>query len=167
MTMIELVLAVAIAAIVLSMIMLFISRSADGFRHTSETVNLQMEAQTAINHLSNLAMEAVELNFYTTLEDKRFTFRFVRKDASYHEYEEYITIIYGIASRKLYHVSVTDYDQAKTVIPVMKNHFLADYIEDLRIENSPDNKSLTIYLVLSLGEDKYELNKKVKLRNRN
>jgi prepilin-type N-terminal cleavage/methylation domain-containing protein len=55
-SLLELIIAMMIAAIILSMIFLFINSASKGFRKTNDNVNLQIEAQTIINQLSNLVM---------------------------------------------------------------------------------------------------------------
>lgn len=165
--MIEMVVAMAIAAIILTIIMLLIRGTSNSFEHTSNEVNLQMEAQTTMNQLTNQAMEAVELQPEITWDEKRYTFRYVRHDSENREYEEYITIVYDIETKKLFQITVTDFEEGKSIVPIMKDNFLADYIEDLVITLNPNGKSLTIHLKLSLGRDEYEMSKKVKLRNKN
>ncbi len=153
--MIELVIAMAIAAVVISMIMFFISVAAKSFRRTSDDVNLQMEAQTTINQISNLAMEAKAVDIWNGTDDIRYTFQY--NDT------EFKTIILVSDEKKLYQVSTTGFEDAKTVSYNMQQNFLAEYVQSLVLTS--ENKSVTIDLSLSLGEDQYQISKTIKMRN--
>jgi hypothetical protein len=61
---IELIISIAIAAIILSMVALMINTAAKSFKHTNEDVNLQMEAQITINQLNSYIMEATDVAKY-------------------------------------------------------------------------------------------------------
>ena len=155
-SLIELIIGVLIAAIVLSMILLFLNSASKGFRRTNDDVNLQMEAQTIINQISNLAMEATDMEPYLDIPDeKRFIFMY--------KLDEYYTIIHH--GGFLYQVSTTDIEQAKVEGYSKELHLLAEYVESLDIEHTSDSKTIDIILRLSLGKDSVELKKKVKLRN--
>lgn len=156
-SLIELVIALGIAAIVLSMIMLFLNGATRSFRHTSNEVNLQMESQTIMNQLSNLAMEAMDLEAYMDSPGElRYTFQ-------YGIYDCY-TIILDTDKGRLYQVPTTDFEQAKLVSYTTEEHFLAEYVEDLQITETPNGKSVIIDLTLSLG-DRFSMTKKVNFRN--
>ncbi|NLO10155.1 MAG: hypothetical protein GX129_09875 [Clostridiales bacterium] len=158
--MIELVIALMISAIIILMIMFFLNNASRGFRLTNDEVNLQMEAQTILNQLSNLAMEALDMEAlkmedYPSLQgEKRFIFKYKE--------DEYYTII--LNDSYLYQVFTDNLEEARLPsIYSKEQNLLAEYVEDLIIK--PFNKSVTIDLTLSLGTDKERLRKKVKFRN--
>ncbi len=156
-SLIELIIAMAVAAIVLSMIMFFISGAAKSFRRTSDEVNLQMEAQTILNQMNNIAMEAKGMEEYVTSEESRYTFQC--------NGDEYYTFIFAGAENKLYQVQTTGFTEAQTAVYNMQENFLADYITRLIITENSGNKSITIDLRLALGNDNYEIKKTIKMRN--
>lgn len=156
-SLIELVIAMAIAAIVLSMIMLFISGAAKSFRRSSDEVNLQMEAQTTINQISKIAMEARDLDIYSATGDKRFTFEC--------NHNEFYTFIFVPTEMMVYQVQTTDFIQAQSATYSMQQHFLAEYVKSLDITENTENKSATIKLELSLGSEEYTLSKTIRMRN--
>ncbi|NLP15564.1 MAG: hypothetical protein GX379_00780 [Clostridiales bacterium] len=155
-SLLELIIAMMIAAIILSMIFLFINSASKGFRKTNDNVNLQIEAQTIINQLSNLVMESSEMEIYEEIpEEKRYIFKYGM--------DEYYTVI----SREslLYQVFTTDYEQAKTAPYTKEEHLLAEYVQSLDITKTSGNRAVDIDLRLSLGNDNERLTKKVKFRN--
>ncbi len=156
-SLVELVIAMAIAAVVISMIMFFINVAAKSFRKTSEEVNLQMEAQTTVNQISNLAMEAKAMEVLAAAGESRYIFHYNNN--------EFCTIIFTDGEKKLYQVSTTDLEQAKTATYNMQQNFLAEYVQSLEISVNSTNQSVTIDLKLALGKDEYQIKKTVKMRN--
>lgn len=149
----ELIISLLIAAIVLSMILMFLNSASKGFRRTNDDVNLQMEAQTIINHLSNLAMEAVDMTTLVLPNEERFIFEY--------SMDKYYTII--VYEGCLYQIFTADIDQAKTASYTKELDLLAEYVDSLAIDKEANR--ITIDLSLSLGKDSARLSKKVKLRN--
>lgn len=156
-SLIELVIAMAIAAIILSMLMFFISGAANSFRIASDDVNLQMEAQTTINQLTNLAMEAETMTSHTNMADVRYIFRY--SDT------EYYAVVFNNSENILYLIKESTEDLANTAATVMNQHFMAEYVSSLVMDLSPNGKTVTINLELTLGQDSYQMSKKVKMRN--
>lgn len=154
-SLIELIIALMITAIVISMIMLLINSASKSFKITNNDVNLQIEAQTIINQLSNLAMEAKSMEPHIDLNsNERFIFQ-------YHA-DEFYAIIFN--DNILYQLKTDNIGEAKESLLYSKeDHFLAEYVSDLDI--SPENNTVKIELILSLGKDEVNLSKKVKLRN--
>lgn len=153
-SLIELIIALAISSIIILMILFLINNASKSFRKTNNDVNLQIEAQTILNQLSNLAMEATDMEAYLDISyEKRFIFKY--KD------DEYYTIIHK--DTYLYQVATDDPEQAK--LPSLYNkeqHLLAEYVQDLNI--TPNEKSVTIYLKLSLGDDTERISKRISKR---
>ena len=57
-TLVELIIAIAIATIVITSIAFFMSNSSKNYKKVNEEVSLQMEAQTILNQLNDLILEA-------------------------------------------------------------------------------------------------------------
>ncbi|HKL79621.1 MAG TPA: prepilin-type N-terminal cleavage/methylation domain-containing protein [Mobilitalea sp.] len=154
-SLIELIIAMAIAAIVLSMIMFLINVSSNNFRRTSNEVNLQMESQTAINQISNLAMEAIEVTREVNGNIERYIFE--NSDADYY------TIVFDATEMELYQIGPTGFEEAKVAAYNKEVNLLAEYVDNFEINIAV--KSVNIILTSALGEDTFTVSKKVKLRN--
>lgn len=122
--MIELVIALMISAIIILMVMFFLHNASKGFRRTNDDVNIQMEAQTILNQLSNLAMEAVDMealnmgDYPSLAAEKRFIFKYKE--------DEYYTII--LHDSYLYQVFTDNIEQAKLPsIYSKEQHLMAEY----------------------------------------
>ena len=154
-SLIELIIALAISSIIIFMIMLFLNSATKSFRRTSDDVNIQMEAQIILSQISNLAMEAVDMEAFSDIAgEKRFIFKYKE--------DEYYTIIFS--DTYLYQVATDDSAEAKLPsIYSKERHLLAEYVENLDI--TPNEKSVTIDLSLALGTDRERLSKRIKFRN--
>lgn len=163
-TLIELIIAMAIAAIVLSMIMYFIFGAAKSFQRTGDEVNLQLEAQTAVNQINNIILEAGEMEVYPSdgfidplTGEIRYTFHCNNN--------EFYSFIYVEADRSLYQVQTTGFAEARTAGYNKQEHLLAEYVKKINITKVDRNKSAEIELILALGSEEYQVNKLVKMRN--
>jgi prepilin-type N-terminal cleavage/methylation domain-containing protein len=159
MTLIELIISMAITAIVLTMIILIISVAANGFRRTNENVNLQLEAQITINQLSALAMETNEIK-----ESDKLTNPDVRYLLKGTTYSYAITFIK--AKNKLYLVQKDTLEEVDAVNPLdnENEYLLAEYVDKFEIAFE-DKKTANISIIFKLGDEEYPISKKVKLRN--
>ena len=164
MSLIELIISMAITAIVLSMLMLLISTAANSFRRTNENVNLQLEAQVAINQISNLAMEAskIELSTNATAPDVKYLLKAFDDSNSY-------AIYYIAAKKKLYLIQSTPVLDADLVNPIATideeySFLMAEYVDSISIDTT-SVKTAVIKLDFALGNTQYAISKKVKLRN--
>lgn len=163
-TLVELIIAMAVAAIVLSMIMVFIFGAAKSFQRTSEEVNLQLEAQTAINQINNIILEAREMEVYPSdglidplTGELRYTFQCNNN--------EFYSFIFVKADGVLYQVQTTGFAEARTAAYNKQEHLLAEYVKELTIDKVDRNKSAEIDLMLALGTEEYQISKLVKMRN--
>jgi type II secretory pathway component PulJ len=159
MTLIELMIAISISAIIIVMIATFINAAAHSFRRVNEEVNLQMEAQTVVNQLTELMLEAKTVSRRgdtPTVEDKRFVIEGAVNYAVIFIYEE----------KKLYLVPVTEGDNPETIGFTEEDNLLAEYIEEFSIDDlDAKHRVKNIVLHMVLGEDDYSVTKKVRLRN--
>ncbi len=62
-TLVELIIAVSISVIVLALLASLIWQSANYYRRSNEEINLQMEAQTILNQIKDLIVEADNVKF--------------------------------------------------------------------------------------------------------
>lgn len=161
MTLMELVISMAITAIVLTMIIMMIGTAARSLRKTNEGVNLQLEAQAVMNQLNNLVMEAsqIELSSTEAAPDSRY----LLATPNY-----YYALVHRDAESKLYLIQVevnahTDLYDADTVIPTDEANLLAEYVDKITI--TPVGKQVTINLDMKMGDREYSLVKRVMMRN--
>ena len=172
-SLVELVIAMMISAIIILMIMFFLSNASRSFQRTNNDVNIQMEAQTIINQLSNLVMEAEYMEIeggeavnsymkeYSDSEGRiRYIFKHINKNGDIEEIE-YNTIV--LSEGCLYQIISDNWFDAKEADIIKEEHMLAEYVDSL--VNIPNVKSVDIVLKLSLGNDSAELKKRVKFRN--
>jgi len=161
MTLIELVISMAITAIVLSMIIFIISVAANSFRRTNENVNLQLEAQRTINQLSALAMETSDINKSDKLADPDVRYLLKGTTGSYS-----YAITFIKAKNKLYLVQKDTVEEANVVNPLdnENEYLLAEYVDKFEIAFE-DKKTANISITFKLGDEEYPISKKVKLRN--
>jgi len=155
-SLIELIIAMAISAIVLSMIMIFLSGATQGFRKTNDDVNLQLEAQNTINQISTLIMEANKIWSADNPEDKRYI---IEGNSNIYG------VIYKNSSRRLYLVTKASVHEAGTTTGYSDaDNLLAEYVDNISIV-AGGGKTVEIKLEFSIGKDSYTATRKVKLRN--
>jgi type II secretory pathway pseudopilin PulG len=163
-TLIELIISMAITAIVLSMIVLLINTATHSFRRTNENVNLQLEAQVTMNQLSTLVMEAGSIEDSTTgTETGDIKYLLVNSSDCY-------AVFFRESEKKLYLIQKDTKVLADEVNPTINDeaqntYLLAEYVSDIEIDHSKDGIAV-IKIVFQLGEEPpYTANKKVMLRN--
>jgi prepilin-type N-terminal cleavage/methylation domain-containing protein len=164
MTLLELIISISISVIVILMIITFINGALRVFKKTSNDVNLQMEAQTAVNQLANLIMEAENVSAPVITSDNAE--RYYVNNIALASTES--AIIFSKDSKKLYLVDIADSASLETAPYTDQDNLLAEYVTEFNIEevSSDIKKSIKeIKIKLELGEDSYQVKKKVSLRN--
>jgi type II secretory pathway pseudopilin PulG len=159
MSLIELIISMAISAIVLSMIMIIISIASKSFRRTNDEVNLQLEAQTTINQLSNLIMEAGRLEKSAnkpSSADKKYIISTGLKCYA---------LLLMKDDMRLYLMEGNTKEEADMAAYSPEANLMGEYLKDIDISDLQSNK-VTIDLTFQLGEDEYEISRTVKLRNK-
>lgn len=165
MTLIELIIALAISILVLSMIAVFMKVASRGFNKTNDDVKLQMEAQVAINQLSNLAMEAKDIKSLQGVSDPDCGFCIV----GYNDSNTY-AVIYTSDNQKLYLVNTTQ-ENILNISYSEDNDLLAEYVSGIQMTWADINKKneIIITLTFAVGEGTnrhtYTVSRKIKLRN--
>lgn len=157
-TLLELIIGMAISGIVVLMIITFISGAVRVFQKANNEVNLQMEAQTAMNQMINLMMEGKAVTHETTPDSERYLIEVPNIDG-------YAVIF---KQNKLYLVQLSAPDTLITVDPTIENNLLAQYVDDFTMTPVVADNSvwqLELKLKISDSRDTYELTRKVKLRN--
>jgi type II secretory pathway component PulJ len=159
-TLMELVISMAITAIVLSMLILIINTAAGSFKRTNENVNLQLEAQITVNQLSTILMEASGIS----------TGSAAAPDVKYLlSGSPYCYAVYFIKDEnKLYLISAGLTDDADRVtrtetIASEAQYLLAEYVKSFDI--SLEGKTAKLKIEFELGDQTLTATKNVKLRN--
>lgn len=162
-TLLELILAMAISMIVIVMIISLISVGTRMFRKTSDDVNLQVEAQTTMNQIVNLVMEAKSIEEITLSSSEK---RYLIDQPDTADYKDYAIILDGREDvRELYLVELASGMDYRMTVPSREMNLLSEYVTDLTITPEGTGRVQRIYLKLMLGSESYELAKKVILRN--
>jgi hypothetical protein len=152
----------AISGIVLSMIIIIISNASHGFRRTNDEVNLQLEAQTATNQLTNLIMEASQIDPSSNLLSSPLDKKYV---VTYNASKNY-AILFVKDKNSLFLIDTTGNADAVPYSEEIfkKQYLMAEFVEDFTISGYSTNK-VTIDISFALGEDTYSVSKSIKLRN--
>lgn len=164
MTLMELIIALAISMIVLSMIAVFINVASKSFNKTNNDVKLQMEAQVAINQLSNLAMEAKEIKPLLGVSEPNCGYCIV----GYNDSNTY-AVIYTSDNQKLYLIK-TNQENILNINYSDDNDLLAEYVSGIQMTQADSNKKteiITLSLAVGMGNNRhtYTVSRKIKLRN--
>ena len=164
-TLVELIISMAITAIVLSMIALIISTAAKSFKSTNEDVNLQMEAQVTINQLSTILMEASEITTGSAiLPDKKYLIKGSVDSTCYAVYLKTDTNrLYLIPADGINGEDIADSIDPTETTETEYLYLMAEYVTDINIETN--KKSPRIVIDFKLGDSTYTASKKVTLRN--
>lgn len=160
-TLMELVISMAIASLILTMLAFFIGGVSRSFQRSNEEVNLQMEAQVALNQISNQAMEAKDIIMPTDASDpdRRYIFQ------EYNNIDAYV-IIYKGSEKKLYAVKTTIPNAGTVSDFTDADNLLAEYVSDIKMVKDEHDSTVTIDLKLSTGSENYTVSRQIKLRNK-
>lgn len=161
-TMVELIVSMAITAIVITMLAMIISAVVTSSRNASNEATLQKEAQFAINQLAEIIMEAKEITGGSAVApDKKYLIRGAES--------RYYAVFLKADEKCLYLMQTSDPVQADGFNPALdedaKNKYLlAEYVESISIETSPGLATINIKFVL--GESSLTGQKNIAMRNR-
>jgi type II secretory pathway component PulJ len=157
-SLLELVIAMVITSIVLSMLLFFINGATNVFKKSNNQVSLQLDAQTTINQISKLAMEAYSMEVYpeSSAEPVRFIFE---------QESGYTAIVYDETRNILYLLEAVTLEAACNDAVDKSLHYLAGNVDDFGITADADKRNVKIGLSLKLGKDSYSINRTVKMRN--
>lgn len=176
-TLVELIISIAIAAIVLSMVALMINSAANSFKRTNEDVDIQMESQIAMNQLSTYIMEATakvkedgsieepaieEVNDVTevTAPDVMYKLRYSSAGSV-----TYIFLYFISDKNRLYLITDNPASINKEFILGKEDEYLmTEHVTGFTIDNSK-TKSAKITINFGLGKQTYTAEKNIKLRN--
>lgn len=166
MTLLELVISMTISIIVVLMIISFISAAFRIFRKTNDQVNLQMEAQTSMNQLVNLIMEAKAVSEETVIQpDTDIRYRI-------NNLEGFYAVIWRVDYHKLYLYKMDEpmINLEDITFDTEQNfdqeYLMAEYVDDFSITSDADHSDLkTLSIHMTLGKEEYEISKQITLRN--
>lgn len=153
-TLVELMIAMAIASIVIGSITYFMAASTKSYRKANDEITLQLEAQTILNQLNELIIEAYNVK----MNDSEKILSIYRSDMIYYIKEENNKLM---LNKKSSNSSISEDD---TWI------LFGEYIQDFSIVDTGDsnrNKSILISFDLNKNESYYHIkDSMVTLRNR-
>lgn len=158
MSLVELIISMAITAIILSMIIMLISGASHSFRRTNDKVNLQMESQIAINQLSTIVMGAKGISAITAPlpADKQYIIQGITGKDSY-------GVFYRDSDHKLFLIQKPTVASSDFATISEEDNLLAEYVSVFNIAIT--SKTASIDISFELGEDSYLVSRKVKIRN--
>lgn len=165
MTLIELIISLAISAIILTMIIMIISSASKSFRRTGNEVNLQKEAQVTINQLTNLLMEANDINISSNLlptsDDKKYLITYLAENYA---------VLFIKKEQKLYLIKDEPMLPADDVIYTDSDDFtarylMAEFVKDFEIKDY-DTKKVTVAITFEIDDKEYSTSRKIVLRNK-
>ncbi len=163
-SLVELLIVIAILAVVGGMICSILLSSTELFSHSKDEVDVQAEAQTTINWLNDMLAEA---GYGVTYKE----------NANLHTLEIFnetniYVILFDVNEKKLFceeqqfQTGVSDPDAARLV--VTSKQLLAEYVTEFRVDVttlSDDNPVVTITLGMEKGERSVNLVRNTTLRN--
>ena len=161
-TLMELVISMAITAIVFSMLILIINTAAGSFKRTNENVNLQLEAQITVNQLSTILMEASKVTPGSAVEpDVKYLL-----SGSPNCYAIYF--IKG--ENRLYLISAGSIEEADGINPVLNEdtenqYLMAEYVKSFTITMDGTTPTAKLTMEFELGDQTFTTSKNINLRN--
>ncbi len=163
-TLIELIIAMAISGIVFSILILVINVALKGFDYTNDDVNLQIEAQTAMNQISTLAMEAYRIKGPDETSPDRYLICGKDTDSPCN------AIVLDSVADKLYLVQSASEADAKIAPYKDESNLLAEYVDEIMInQESGSSREVDIIIRFAAGEGEnaatYSISRRVILRN--
>ena len=152
-TLVELLVSIAICVIVIGSIVYFMSYSSRNYKNASEDVSLQTEAQTILNQLNSLIMEANNVKYDSNI------LTIQHEDATY-------SIIFDTTTHELLFDKVLT---GVTPVPTPSYKLFGKYVEDFQVDDTHiDNKNnkIGISIALRIGTNTYSIdNNYITLRN--
>jgi prepilin-type N-terminal cleavage/methylation domain-containing protein len=158
-SLIEFIIAMAIASIVMSILLFFIIVASKAFRKANNEADLQLEAQAVLDRISRLAMEAYSMEVFRLSDEADEPVRYIFEQKS-----DYIAIIYDETGDILYLLKADTYETACSGT-VDKMRYLAGNVDDFSITADVGKGNVNIGLSLKSGEDSISISKTVKMRN--
>jgi len=156
-TLVELLIAMAISVIVIASIAYFMNYSSKNYRNSNDEVTLQTEAQTILNQLSDLIMEASNVKF----DDANDKLIIYQKDAN----EEFIISFDSANHRLMFEKNVY-----KGVELIANQKIFGQYVVSFQVKDTgtdDSNKEIEISFDLKKDTKTYSVqNSIVTLRNR-
>lgn len=165
-SLIELMIAIAISAIVLTAIVSLIGFATRNMRITQTSVDLQNQAKETLNHMTTYVMEGSTV---TWDKDKKQLVITKNKIGALHQVESSLSSYYWLDGNAIYFAK--DSDEKKAVLTADKKHLLLDHVKDFSCEKRTDKEKkqkdiLHISLQLQEGDTaEFSCDKDVMMRN--
>lgn len=173
-TLVELIIALAISAIVIGAVILLMSAGSRGYQSQEREVSLQIEAQSVINQIKNLVIEGNNISY----TNNQLNIHHFDTDAS--TFDPYEVIWLDSTSSRLYLFHVTTSEEKTQMEDEIRSrsgledNLLGEYVtsfavspESLEFDRSGEKAALvTITLGMEYYDRSYDLTEDVKLRNR-
>ena len=173
-TLVELLVAIAIASIVSTGVFSFMVVGARSFQKTSADVNVQHEAQLVLNQLQDLVVDTnvgVDYSKDESTKDATFTlYNYDSADPDKHVYE----VVYQAADQKLFYneyVPLASGEEASRIVSkgsvVCQQQLLGEHISDFAVDLSALEKKRVVRIDLEVekSNSKYKASSNITLRN--
>lgn len=152
-TLIELVVSIAIMAIVITAVTYFMSRSTKNYQYASDDISLQTEAQTMMNQLCDIIMEANNVKFDPSLN----LLKIYQTNIIY-------VITFDTSNHKLMFKKTLHDGTNLTTDQIFGEYVESFIVTDTGLANS--NKEIGVSIGLKKGVKEYHFHNIVTLRNR-
>jgi prepilin-type N-terminal cleavage/methylation domain-containing protein len=172
-TLVELIVAMAVSSIVIGMVVLIISSGSRSFRMGQQEVDLQMQAQTVINQIEDVVIEAywLEKKSNITIEgtsdvasDVTGYIIYSNEGISAVVFDRTLQLLYfvdGLTASQITTLSTASYTKA--------NNFMASHVTDFMMGTDSstmltDQKTL-LHITLKNNASQYTIDKTIAFRN--
>lgn len=172
-TLIELILAVAIAGILIGAITFFLMMGSRAYESAKNEIDLQAEAQIVMNQLRDRILESNCMDAYAATSNQ-FTLYYIEENPKATEEKDKQRITrkevfwLDTAEKRLYYRELKDDDIEinGNLFPEggREQYLLAEYVKSMNIQQK--KAMVEISLVLEDGSRQYTLENSIKLRNR-
>lgn len=157
-TLVELMVAIALSSLVISMIAILMGNVSRSYRIANGKISLQMEAQTIMNQLNHMIMEANNVVFSDIDGDSDNDLTIYQKDKGYT-----ITITFdSINHELLFTREKTSGGESSLTKDLFGQYVTGFMVEPLETRGD----TFLITLNLELGDNSFSLESKIKVRNK-
>jgi prepilin-type N-terminal cleavage/methylation domain-containing protein len=151
-TLVELMISMAISAILIGSLAIFMNVSSKSYKAASEEISLQMEAQTILNQLENMIMESCNVKFSAN------------ELKIYQNKTDYISITFDSVNQELMFEKVSSGSGTTA-----ERYLFGQYVKNFQVIDTGNNNlndTIEISIMLENNNNIYSIdNKKVKIRN--
>lgn len=165
-TLIELVVSMLITAIVITIIISFMSTNSSSYNYVSENINLQIESQTVMNQLNDIILEANWIDKRDIGSDCKAMIIYNTVDAD--------VVLLNKPAEKLYLIEDLTESELSTLASVSysdEDNLMATHVTELSFspEDKDDllqNSQICLTVDFTAGSQAYHIERNIKFRNR-